>query len=373
MPSPDVTELVDLTLYDPDPAALVARALALAEDRLPGWEPREHNIEVILLELLAEIATEWIYALNRLPGAVTEVLLRLFGLDRDPGAQAAGDTTFTLGANPAGLTIPAGARLRLSVSGDESLVTVDEDTVVAADTLTATVPVTVSSYASWPNSTATGTALQVIDPVPYLTGVVTDGALAGGRDPETTDEYLTRCRLRLRRLTDALVLPDHFTAAALEDPAVQRATVIDLYDGTGGPPYTDAGHLTVVARGIGGNLTSTQKADLQASLAARTIASLDVHVIDPTVTSVDVTVTVVRRSGTSATAVQTAIDTALRAYLNPATWPWSNVVRRNELIALIDGVADVDYVDSLAVPAADLTLPGDGPLAAAGTITITVN
>src|SRR4051794_20833934 len=112
MPSPDVTDLVELTLYDKGPFDLVDRALADAAPKLPGWVPREGNTELVLLEAMALPVAELIYAVNRLPGAVLDVLLRLYGITRNLGAPAAATVRFTL-ADALGHNLPAGTRVAL--------------------------------------------------------------------------------------------------------------------------------------------------------------------------------------------------------------------------------------------------------------------
>jgi hypothetical protein len=96
-------------------------------------------------------------------------------------------------------------------------------------------------------------------------------------------------------------------------------------------------------------------------------------VVDPTVTPVDVAVTVHRYDDWLAADVAANVDAALHEYLNTDAWDWSPTVRRNELLALVDGVDGVRYVEALATPAADVALPGAAPLASSGSVAVTVN
>jgi uncharacterized phage protein gp47/JayE len=127
-----------------------------------------------------------------------------------------------------------------------------------------------------------------------------------------------------------------------------------------------------VVYGNGATLSSGDKTTILNSITPLTLANLQTHVIDPTITTVAVTATVKKLAGYDSTALNTAITTAIQNYLSPMTWDWSGTVRRNELITLISNVPGVDYVTTLTAPAADVTLTGNGTLAQAGTVTITV-
>ena len=97
-------------------------------------------------------------------------------------------------------------------------------------------------------------------------------------------------------------------------------------------------------------VSSTNLSDLHTSLAARTPAGLTIDVMSAELASVDVTATVVKKEGATASTVKTAIETALKGYLDANVWDWSQqYIRRNEIISLIDAVTNVDYVSSLTM------------------------
>lgn len=230
MPSPDITPYIDLTVYDADPQTLYDAAIAAATVKLPEWTPREGNTEVVLLEALALEASELVYAINRLPGAIAEIAMRLHGLTRDLGTAATATVTFTV-ADAAGYTIPAGTRVMLDPGAglEARELTLLADLVIAAGATTGTGAVTTAgSPTSTYNGTVAGTPLTVLDPVPYVSAAVLATALAGGVDPEDGDAFRDRGASMLSRMVTTLVLPAHFTSAALEQPFVARATTVDL-------------------------------------------------------------------------------------------------------------------------------------------------
>ena len=376
MTAPDVRPYVDLTLYDRTAQQIFDTALILALTKLPGWVPREGNTEVVLLEAMAAEAEELTFQINRLPGAVTEVLLRLFGLTPAPGRAADATATF-VAADVLGHEVPAGTRVRLNFApGIEPVdFTTNAALAIPAGQNTGTIGITAMEVGRRAHGGTSGQVLQLLDSIVFINSVTLASVPGNGEEPETSVEFLTRGVQRLARLVTTLVLPDHFTAAALEDPAVERATTIDNFDGSlgTGSPGDHPGHVTVAVGGTNGAaLTAPTKTALEATLESQAVAMLDVHIVDPTITDVDVTVTVRRLASHTDAQVEANVVAILDEYLNPDTWPWAATVRYNELIAIIDRAAGVDYVVSLTVPAADLPLTGVAPLANAGTITVTV-
>ena len=171
------------------------------------------------------------------------------------------------------------------------------------------------------------------------------------------------------------MLPKHFTAAALEQEYVELATTLDNYDPSGdgdnnGPVGNDVGHVTVAVYGDNENVSAPNKALLQSYFDANSLVALTVHIIDPTINTINITATVVFEDGVDIVEVTGAITDVLTEYLSPENWNWTSLVRRNTLISLITNVPGVDFVQTLTAPASDVTLTGVAPLTTPGTITI---
>lgn len=110
MPSPDVRSFYDLTLYDRDSQSIYVNALNYARVALPEFQPREGSIETVLLQAVAVEVAELVRSINRLPGGVLQVLLRLMDVQRSEGTLPT--TTVQLsGATSTEYDIPAGVRL----------------------------------------------------------------------------------------------------------------------------------------------------------------------------------------------------------------------------------------------------------------------
>lgn len=371
----DLPGYTDLTLYDVTETELVDRALTDATIKLPDWRPQAGNTEVVLIESLALIVAELVYAINRVPERALEALLVLYGLYRSPGTPCQGLIVFTPGDLLAHV-VPAGTTLRVVVptTSEEVTLTLNEDLTIPAGGTPASGAVTATEVGVAGNGLPAGTVAELIDAVPFIDAVaVGAGGLAGGTEAEDDTGFYTRGAALLQRLVSTLVLPDHFTAAGLAEADVARARTVDLYnpDAGSGSPGSHAGHVTVAVRGPGGNLSSTRRSQLAAKWAGQAIAGLGVHVIDPTVTPVNVTVQVVPAAGYTASQAVADVTAALTAYLTPAAWGWGSTVWRNELIALVSNVASVDRVAAMPTPTGDVALTGVAPLATVGTLIVT--
>lgn len=373
MASPDVTPYVDLRLYDVDPQTLFEAAKVLLLTNLPEWIPRETATEVLLLESLAEIVAEAAYRINRLPSALSEILLRLFAITRSAGSAPTASLTFHM-AGTAGYSIPAGTVARLTLPGgaDPVVFTTTSDLTIAPGASTGTVDATGDRVTTEANGVAAATVLELLDSLITVDYVDLAAAVSGGLDAETDTAYFDRATARLGRLSDTLVTASHFEAAALEQTYIGRAKALDEWDGSGGAPGDDPGHMTVAVYGTSGLTTGGQKTALAALLDAAAQANLAVHVIDPTITNVAVTVSVQGLAGYTAGTITTNITAALQAYMSALTWGWGTTVRLTELHTVINNAAGVDYIISMTLPAADVTLSGNAPLAAAGAINVTV-
>lgn len=374
MPSPDVAGYTGLTLLDVTAQQMIDTAIARLAESWPDWQPREGNTEVVLLERLAEVAENIIYAINRLPDGMTEVLLRLAQMERSMGTPATGTVEFAV-ADTAGHSIPAGTTVRALVDGQDPVdFTTDSVVGIPVGETTGTVTVTATVNGTAGNGHPPGRVLELVDAVPFVETVTVTALTGGGTGPEDAEAFLSRGVTRLARLTSTVVRPADVERFVAEQVVARRVKCLDLYDpAAAGSPGAHPGNVTVaVATTGGGALSASAKASLLASLQDAMHAGLKVHVVDATVTPVNVAVTVLRLPGTSAAAVQAAVTAQLQEYLSPDTWDWSKTVRVNELIAQADRAAGVDVVLAVTSPAADLTLPGVAPLAAAGTITVTV-
>jgi hypothetical protein len=372
VPSPDITPYVDLTLFDRQPVDVYEDAVEYARTALPEWTPVPGSVEDAMLQAAAQMSGEVIGAINRVPSAVVEALLKLFGIDRIVGTFATGSLTITA-IDSAGYTIPAGTRFAWletdPVSGDSVLYPFDttEELVIAPGGSTGTVPIQASTV-GLRTALGTGTSLRLISAVAFISSAVLAAPLQRGSDQETDAEYFARAIATLNSYTTTLVTADQITqyilsaySVAYRCKAYSRLNPASLtYD----PTFANLadGYLTIYVCGPGGlALSTTVKDTIRADIESRAVAGLDVAVRDPVIVPVTVTATVTAKPGFAQNDVEDAVETALAEYLHPNHWDWSPFIYYNEVVSLIDQAPGVGRVVSLtiAVPSGATAVSSD--------------
>lgn len=354
---------------DPRPAEDIATdAITRLRELLPEWIARNASVEVVLIEALALAAAEISTTGNNVIGEVTEAILsQLYQVPRSAGTNATGTLTVTFDSTIS-TTIPAGTSF---VIADYSIEVQAVADVTVTSASTAAVAVTTVTPTSWLNGVSSS-AVDLLDYIPNAMSVAITTGFSGGSDPEDDNAYIARARNRLARVTSSLVIPGHFTSYVLESGLASNATTIGAWDGTStGTIGTDAGKVTTVVYGFGGNVSDANKTALATAMQDITAAGVTVAVKNASLNTVAVTVTVEALPNTDTVTVKAAVEAALKEYLNPETWVFGETVRTTSLTTLIENITGVDYVDTLAAPASNVTLTAN-QVAKYGTLTVTV-
>lgn len=351
---------------------LVNTAIAHAQTALPEWQPRESNTEVVLLESLALIMGVEALALQVLPSQIVEQLVGLYGVARHSGFNAEGQVEFQVDGSAPLQVVPAGTRLRWTLEETDETVdflTVEAVEIATSESLYGTAAIEAEEAGIEGNAIPAGAELELVEPLTFVDRVTVSVQTYGGEAEESDTSFNQRAAAALSRMNSTLVIPDNFTAAALSDARVGRAITLDLYNPAGTPKTPVTGHVTVAVLGTQGlQLAPEILAELQEDFTEQALASLSIHVIAPTITTVNITCTV---KGDPAYPKQTAreeITAGLAAWLDPASWDWSPAVEQN---AIIGKLYEFPAVRSVVSVSATVPLPGDAPLARLGTVTVT--
>ena len=412
MPSPDVRGYVDLTIYDKDAQTLYENAMSRLQTDMPDWEPREGNVETLMLEAFAFVVSELLFSVNRLPGAMTEILLQLFDIYRDYGTQPIVDVVFTAMDDTGGVAptdtnpdadttegdtttsdgsgayiVPAGTSLLLSLEDSVAPLTftTDQEVVIPPGSRTNPLveqpdgslyycPATCTEFSIDANpgadgATPVGAYLSIMDSFSFLNSARIVAVIREGRIEEDDGTYFARASQVLRSMSVALAVASQFEAECIGDPAVNRVLGLDDYNppmvdefrgGTGvatNRPGDNQGHITVALWGPNGQLGDQDLADIRNILMIKSQLNLQAHVIDAEINDIDVTATVIADQYADPDVVRHNAELALREYLSAEEWDWSLTVRRNAVIAVLGRAIGVAYVDSLTITHAVSGIP----------------
>lgn len=207
--------------------------------------------------------------------------------------------------------------------------------------------------------------------VPFVNAVTNHLAADGGAEPETLEDVLTRGPLLLKNRNRA-VTPEDFEALARgASRKVARAkclpntdeerneapgwvTVMIVPEGKGAAPRPSQQLIRVVREGL-----ETHSANVVS-------APGHIHVTGPDYVEVTVEVEVVPAALDRAAAVETALRAKLNRYIHPLTggpdgagWEFGRDICLSEIIALAEGVEDVDHVERLSLRADGRASAGD--------------
>jgi hypothetical protein len=307
------------------------------------------------------------------PREMMEQLMALYGIERDPGTRASVTLIVRVAPSASEKIIPAGTRFRIDTDGMGNTVdvlTADEVVINAADT-SGLVRATAEDIGEMLNSVVPGSVVQVVDALPFAESVNTEGPVTPGREVEDDTSFMGRASSTLARQTSTLVLAEHFQYAVASRTDVGRAKVLNNYNpGAADPSIEAPGHVTVAAADLAGNaLPPETMEEIEADLAAQSLASLTIHVIAPTYTEVDLAVTVRKTMTATEEEVQAGVDAVLRDALSPLNWDWSPTISTYRLVSIIAAASGVAEV--VTVPG-DIALPGAAPMPRVDTITVTV-
>lgn len=377
--------------FDSDPVVMREEIYDLVREQFPEWNPAKAVLDKWIIDGCSAIAAD----LGDIAGVVPKGILEQFGqsifnIPPLEGEPATAEVTLKIKDVAGYPTIAAGTQM---------MFTLPDGNKVAFRTRTPTeVPVgkneikNVIIEAVEPGAEANQLVgnPQMLDSVSYVTEVIqTTANTKGGRDAETPDEYLDRLTSELELLSTAPIIPSDYEKLARKF-GMFRAVAIDGYNPEG---ETEGNERMVAVAAVdeeGEGWTAEKKAEYKAEAEAKREVNFIVNVMDPTYNKIDVKVEVQTLPGFDKVAVKLQVEEALRNYLDPAnwantqeeprTWRQNTVVRKNELIWLINTVQGVDFIigdvelaeHGKALEAKDVALKGKAALTRPETLTITV-
>lgn len=228
-------DFIDVVI-DSDPTTLVDDAVAnltttLQTNGFPGYQPADGDLEILLLNEIAQMVADWAISSGQVPAAIFRAFgTVLLGIPYTQGSAATVSSTWTL-ADTLGHTIPAGTFV--TVTGLAFYV--QTDVVVAPASSTATVTLVANETGSAYNA-LTG-PIATVDQIDWVLSIVIIGTTSGGADAEDDTDYQNGLANELALQAPRPITASDYAGMVLSPSAttatgvtVGRATAIDGFD-----------------------------------------------------------------------------------------------------------------------------------------------
>lgn len=348
-----------------DPAELATVGYEFMESLVPGWNRARGDQASQIIASCAQIIAEGRDTASDVPTAILRYLGRwvdgLVSIDATPA-----QTTATVTALDAdGYTLEDGTRFLIRTSGDSGEVFVTVGTVTIPNLSTSTAAGEVQLVAEVAGAAGSGlpitSPVEPVEALSWIDTVTLTAVTTGGIDAETDDEYVARW-IKIRALATVTPVRAADSAAMLLAvmPGVGRALPLDGYDPVAATFNNEKYVTTAVADVTGEPVATSIKTASRALLESRRLLNSVAPVIDPSYTTIDVSVAFRTYAGFEVASVQTAVTAALSSYLSPATWGTPNnasepqwiaktFVRYLEVAAVVDRVEGLDEITSLSL------------------------
>lgn len=354
MSSPDFSQYVDLTVYDQQPNAIYNAALDYMRLTLPEFELVPGSIEDVILQGVAQMTGYTSAAINRLPNSVSEVLLKLFDIQRLSGTATTGTITITF-VDGIAHTVPAGTRFGYTVTENEqATLYIFNTTESVTGTTSVSVGIEGESLSVYPQL-LDGANLRLLTSISFIDSAVLDGDLSVGGGSESDADYFARAIAKLASYTTALTTANQFQAYVLTTYAgVQRAKAYSRLNPANLTIASGAGEadgwLTVFACGLGGSaLDGGLVTTIEDALVDRAVAGLNISVESPAIETVTFSTTITLETGAIAGDVEDAVQAAIDSYIHPDYWMWEPTIYYNNLVGIVYNVVGVANVQLLEI------------------------
>jgi predicted phage baseplate assembly protein len=223
-----------------------------------------------------------------------------------------------------------------------------------------------------------GTIIQLRQTHPFIASVTNKETASGGGNEETIQEAMRRGPAEVLRTRNRAVVAEDFETLTLESSTgIARAKTLPLFDPTE-PATPKPGLVSVIVLAKGGAPLSLALRDqVRGYLDARRLVTTQIFVVDTAFVPVDLTVTVVKTPEANAVELEATIRAVIQEYYGPEFggdparavnyvagissergngWEFGRDVFRSELFELLERVGGVDHVESIAVPAATVSI-----------------
>ena len=398
----DFSPYVNMRLYDKQPSDIYLNALEIAQMNIPQFELRVGTVEDAIFQAMAYMTSLSVTHINALPNRLMEGILSMMGMPRLNGSNATVTVDVDL-ATYSGTTITAGTtflhetsifgeitQTYYQVAGAVTIPDVTQDPEADPPTPlpTGSVSLMAMSIGSVP-TVVEGDILTVLNLNAQVLSVTATDDFIQGEEPENDGEYLARGVTVLSSLSDALVTaPQIEKYIASTYPAVKRVKAYDLTDSDldSNIDADDApGYATAYVYGDNAEINVLQRLQIQKDVNDKTSAGLAVRIAPSRIISASLSASVEIPSSYSITSASSAIATAIKSYINPLYFPYTDTsIRPNAIVGLLSKLPSVLYVSDIQISSNDMDVEagtqnlvfqekGDLPSITEEAISITIN
>lgn len=301
--------------------------------------------EGLVRQAIQDAATQNLVAFSRAP--VLDYLGELVGVKRISALPASCTIRFTLSANPSGLTIPEGTRVR-SEDGRVTFVTV-EDLNIAATVLTADVTADCDTDGEVGNGYLPGQVDAILDPLVSVAAATNLETTNGGAEEETDENLRERIRLAPASFSNAGSKGAYIYWAKTANPNIIDVAVESNVPGT----------VQIYPLMKDGSTTPTQVLDaVLATCSDEKVRPLTdtVTAIAPTRINYEVNVDLTLYEEADQATVEAAVLAALTDFTTNKRLKMGQDIVKNQVEkqCLVDGVYDVVVYNSGSTPFATI-------------------
>lgn len=376
--------------FDSDPVVLREEVYDLIREQFPEWNPAKAVLDKWIIDGCSAIGAD----LGDIAGVVPKEILREFGqsifniptLEAEP---AIATVTFNIKDALGYPTIKAGTQMMLTKPDGNKIgfrTRVDVEVPVGKTKIEGVV---IEAIEPGAEANQLKGNPEMLDSVSYVTSVTqTSENTKGGRDAETPDEYLDRLTSELELLSTSPIVPEDYEKLARKF-GMFRAVAIDGYNPADKSENNERMVAVAAVDEEGEGWTAEKKAEYQKEAEARREVNFIVNTMDPVYNEIDVEVEVQTLPGFDKATVKLQVEEALNSYLasrnwantadQPRLWRQNTIVRKTELIWLINTVQGVDFIvgdvklakHGNVLKAEDVALEGKAALTRPKTMTVT--
>jgi uncharacterized phage protein gp47/JayE len=321
----------------------------------------------VLLEAMGWMLAQMARRINQLPVRDEIEFHRLFGIELREASPATTTLSFTAGEVDA--VVPAGTQV--STSDQVYVFATDAEIEIPAGE---TVSVASTRTLAGAVLLAPGTLTSLVDPIAFIDSVTNEDAVDSGAEAETVDEALSRARnyqRRAERLVSARDVEDFVFEQVLAGTGIVKVfPFVRAVEPEGmtaeeiAAAFNErhAGHSTIVVMTSTGNPVS---AEVKAAIAAgleQLIGSPFFYLLNPQFVTFDVDAEIKVESIAPQLTIRAAVERNLRDFYATRKGNFGRRILRSEVIAVIEGTAGVDRINSdedgpiVGSPAADVVL-----------------